>query len=120
MIDYKTRAISDSVTVVEVSGTLNDSNRKYFFDCIANMIESGSRYIVIECHRLGHLNSEALASFLTARKHAAKKGGRIYLTHLSSSIAQVLEITKLGRLLAVYPSTEIALGHIQSDPACLG
>ncbi len=120
MIDYTTQRISDAVTIVEVSGALNESDRKYFFDCICDMIESGSRYIIIECHRLGRLSSSDLASLLTARKHAAKNGGRIYLTHLSSSIAQVLEITKLGRLLSVYPATETALAHILSDPACVG
>lgn len=114
MIDYTTRRVSDAITVVEVSGMLNESNRKYFFSCIGDMIESGSRYIIIECHRLGYLNTAALASFLTARKHAARKGGRIYLTHLSSNMAEVLEITKLGRLLSVYPSTEAALGNIRS------
>lgn len=120
MIDYTSRQISDSVTVVEVSGSLNETNRKYFFNCISDMIAAGSRYIVIECHRIGHLDSSALASLLGARKQAAKKGGRIYLTHLSSSLAEVLEITKLGRLLSVYPSTTTALAHIQSDPACVG
>jgi anti-anti-sigma factor len=120
MIDYTTRQISDAVTVVEVSGTFYESDQNYFFGCIGDMIDSGSRYIIIECHRLGHLNSAALASLLSARKHAAKKGGRIYLTHLSSSIAEVLEITKLGRLLSVYPSTESAIKDIQSDSACGG
>lgn len=120
MIDYTTRKISDSVTIVEVSGILNESNRKYFFDCIGDMIESGSRYIIIECHRIGHLNSGALASLLKARKHAARKGGRVYLTHLTSTIAEVLEITRLGRLLSVFPSTETALGNIQADAACVG
>lgn len=120
MIDYTTRKVSDSVIVVEVSGTLNETNRRYFFDCLGDMLDSGSRYIIVDCHRLGHLNSAALASFLTARKHAAKNGGRIYLTHLNSNIAEVLEITKLGRLLSVYPSTEAALKNIHADPACVG
>lgn len=120
MIDYTTRKVSEEVTVVEVSGKLDEAGREYFFGCIGDMIESGSRYIIIECHRIGHLNSGALASLLSARKHAAKKGGRIYLTHLSSSIAEVMEITKLGRLLAVYPSTEAALDAVRSDPACVG
>ena len=120
MIDYTTRIVSEAVTVVEVNGKLDEAGRKYFFDCVGDMIESGTRYIIIECHRIGHLNSGALASLLSARKHAAKKGGRIYLTHLSSSIAEVMEITKLGRLLAVYPSTEAALDAVRSDPACVG
>lgn len=119
MIDHTNRQISDAVTIVEVSGPLHESDRGYSFDCIGDVIESGSRYI-IECHRLGQLSSSALASLLTARKHAARNGGRIYLPHLNSSIAKVLEITKLGRLLSVYPSTEAAIEHIQNDAACVG
>ena len=120
MIDYTTRRVSEAVTVVEVSGKLDEAGRKYFFNCIGDMIESGSRYIIIECHRIGHLNSGALASLLSARKHAAKKGGRIYLTHLSSSIAEVMELTKLGRLLSVYSTTQAALESVRNDPACVG
>ena len=116
MFDYTTNKISDSVIVVEVNGELDESNRKYFFDCVSDMIESGSRYVIIECHGIGHLNSAALASLLTARKQAAKSGGQVYLTHVSSNIVEVLEITKLGRLLSVYPSTEAALENIRSNP----
>ena len=120
MIDYTTRIVSEAVTVVEVNGKLDEAGRKYFFDCVGDMIESGARYIIIECHRIGHLNSGALASLLSARKHVAKKRGRIYLTHLSSSIAEVMELTKLGKLLAVYPTTEAALEAVRADPACVG
>lgn len=120
MIDYTTRIVSEAVTVVEVNGKLDEAGRKYFFDCVGDMIESGARYIIIECHRIGHLNSGALASLLSARKHAARKRGRIYLTHLSSSIAEVMEITKLGKLLAVYPTTKAALEAVRADPACVG
>ena len=120
MINYTTRKVSEAVTVVEVSGKLDEAGRTYFFGCIRDMIESGARYIIIECHRIGHLNSGALASLLSARKHVAKKRGRIYLTHLSSSIAEVMELTKLGKLLAVYPTTEAALEAVRADPACVG
>lgn len=120
MIEYTSQQVSDSVTVVDVIGPLNDLNRKYFFDCIGEMIEAGSRYIIIDCHRIGHLNSSALAALLKARKQAVKSGGRVYLTRVSSGIAEVLEITKLGRLLSVFPSIEAALESIRAEPGCVG
>lgn len=120
MIDYTTRELSESVTVVQVSGALDETNREHFFECIREIIESGSRYVIIECKHLGFINSGTLASLLTARKQAFKHRGRVYLTQLSSNIAEVLEATKLGKLLAVFPSTAAALEHIKSDPACVG
>lgn len=116
MFKFTTREISDSVTVVEVQGTLNEANRKKFSDSLGEMIESGCENIIINCHQLGYLNSDALATLLTARRHAAKRGGRIYLTNLSSNIAEVLEITKLGKMLSVYPTTEAAMERIRCRP----
>ena len=120
MIDFISKPMSNATIVIEVTGTLTDAERKYFFDCIGDFIESGYRNIVIECHRLGYVSSSGLAALLTARKRAAKKNGKIYLTRLNSNLAEVLEITKLGRLLLVYPTTEDAIGRIEGQLECVG
>jgi anti-sigma B factor antagonist len=120
MIDFVSKPMSNSTTVVEVSGSLAENERQYFFDCIGDFVESGYKNIIIECHKIGFVSSSGLGSILSARKRAAKKGGRIYLTHLNSSLAEVLEITKLGRLLLVYPSTESAIEHIENHLECMG
>ena len=84
---------------------------------MSDLLDSGTTNIILECHGLGHLNSLSLATLLLARKKAAKRGGQLCLTHLSSSLSEVLEITKLGHLLRVYPTTEDALASIQKQTA---
>jgi len=120
MIDFVTRQISDTTMAVKVSGELTEMNRKYFFDCVSDLITSGSNHIIIECQLLGHISSSGLALLLAARKRASKKGCKISLTHVNSSIAEVLEVTKLGRILSVYPTTKDAVEHNQPESACLG
>ncbi len=120
MIDFVSKPMSNSTIIVSVEGNLSETDRKYFFDCIGDYIESGYMNIIIECNRLGFVSSSGLAALLSARKRAAKKGGRVYLTHLNSNLAEVLEITKLGRLLLVYPTTEDAIGHIENKLECMG
>lgn len=120
MIDFITQKISESEMVVQVSGQLDDVNRKYFFDCVADILETGITHVVIDCTKLGHINSSGLAGLLTARKRAASKGGKIYLTNLNSLISEVIETTKLGRILSVFPTTEDALASIRDQPMCVG
>jgi len=121
MIDFTTSPLSNATVVVEVRGQLVESDREYFFNCIGDLIENGYCHVIVECHGLGFISSSGLAALLQARKRVHKKGGRIYLTHLNSTIAEVLEITKLGRLLAVFPTTKDAVASIEKNElGCLG
>lgn len=112
MMKFNRIKISNSTVVLEIDGQLSDSSRNVFFDCIAELVEAGVKNVVVECHKLGHLSSSGLAALLVARKRAAANGYKISLTNLNSSIAEVLEITKLGKLLSIYPNTETALESI--------
>ena len=120
MIDFTSKQISDTAVIVQVSGSLTEMSRSYFFDCIGDMTDSGIQHVVIECQRLGYLNSSGLAALLIARKRAARQGARIYLTHLNSNVAQILELTKLGRILSIFATTEEAIYSFQAQPACVG
>lgn len=121
MIDFTSRPMSNSTIVVEVTGSLTGTDRKYFFDCIRDYIKSGYRNVIVECHKLGYVNSSGLALLLGARQRVARAGGgRIYLTHLNSNVANILEITKLGRLLSVYETTDQAVAKIETQLACVG
>ena len=77
--------------------------------------------LMIECYVPGALSSSGMAALLTSRTTAKRRGTKIYLTHLNSTIAKALEITTLNSLLAVYPTTrEILLklntGYLIENP----
>ena len=127
MIDFEMERVSQSTSIVRVRGVLNGSTRDYFFDCIADLL--GDDYgetnriknVIIECNGLGVLSSSGMAALLTSRTTAKRRGTKIYLTHLNSTIAKAIEITKLNSLLAVYPTTrEILLklntGYLIENP----
>ena len=127
MIDFEMERVSQSTSVVRVRGNLNDSTRNYFFDCISDLLgdDGGGtnkiRNVIVECNGLGVLSSSGMAALLTSRKNAKKRGTKIYLTHLNSTIAKALEITKLNSLLAVYPTTREVLlklntGYLIENP----
>lgn len=120
MMDFTSTPYSESTIVVQVRGQQAEMDHKYFFDCVSDLIESGYKNVIIDCHQLGFLSSSGLSALLVARKQAVTHGGRVYLTRVSSNLARVLEITKLGRLLSVYPTTESAIESIESKLLCHG
>jgi anti-anti-sigma factor len=113
LIDFQTKEVTDSLTIVKLSGKLNEVTRSYFFQCIGDTLDGGCKQVVVDCNGLGMLGSAGLASLMLARKHARKKGGRIFLTHVNSVIADVLAKTNLNKLLAIYPSTASLLDTIK-------
>ena len=111
MIDFQTEFLSNSVVVIKARGKLNESTRHYFFDCISDLMQEAEKTgrphkVIVECNGLGSLSSSGMAALLSARIRIRKGGGKIYFTHLSSTIASALKITKLNKLLAIYPTTE--------------
>lgn len=114
MIDFRTKNISDALSVVELSGKLNEMTRSYFFQCISDTLQGECSQVIVDCAGLGMLGSAGLASLLMARKLARKQGGQIYLTHVNSTLAEALEKTKLNKLFAIYPSTTSLIEIIRS------
>ena len=103
MIDFVSTPYSESTIIIEVSGEFTDMDRNYFFDCVGDFVEVGYKNIIVECHKLGHLNNGNFQSLLKARKMAKGSTSQIYLTHVSSNLGKALEITKFC-LLYTSPS----------------
>lgn len=112
MIDFKTEKHPGGTAVVSVDGQLDDTNRNYFFDCVRDLLDEGVAQIIVDCRGLGFVSSAGLAGLVKARNQAQTKGGKIYLTHVSAAIVNVLNLTKLNKLLAIYPSTSELLAEL--------
>ena len=112
MIHFQSNNISEYLTVVAVTGKLNETSRSHFFQCISDTLDEGFSQVIVDCSGLGLLGSSGLAALLMARKQARRKGGRVYLTHVNSTMSELLEKTKLSTLLAIYPSTDSLLGSM--------
>jgi anti-anti-sigma factor len=112
MIDFEIDFLSDSIVIIKPRGKLDESTRGYFFDCIGDLLEESDKtggvpkHVIVECNGLGFLSSAGMAALLSARNRIRTRGGKIYFTHLSSTIAKALEATKLNSLLAIYPTTK--------------
>ncbi len=115
MIDFETTHLAGGIAVVSVRGSLDDTARDYFFECVSDLIDEGFVRIIVDCAGLGHISSSGLAALIRARSQVQSKDGKIYLTHVEATIADVLALTKLNKLLAIYPSTRELLKELGTD-----
>lgn len=116
MFDFESKQMPGGIVVVSVTGTMDESNRSYFFDCIGDLIEDGFPHVIVDCDGLGSISSSGLAGLLRARDKAQAKGGKIYLTHVNATIVEVLSITKLNKLLAIFPTTNELVESLSPGP----
>ena len=105
MFDFQTKKVNPTTAIVTVQGSLDESNRDYFFGCLQDLIGDGFVNIIVDCDGLGFISSSGLAGLIIARGKAIKNGGKIFLTHVQSTIADVLQVTRLNSLFSIYPST---------------
>ena len=119
MFEYESRFLPGGIAIVRVWGSLNDENREYFFKCVSELINDGHPSVIIDCRDLGFVTSTGLAGLVNARRQAQARSGKIYLTHLNTTIVEILHITKLSKLFAIYPTTNqllFQLGLSESEP----
>lgn len=115
MFDFETTLLPGGIAVVRAEGKMDDSNRTYFFECVSDLINDGYGAIVVDCEGLGNVSSSDLGGLVRARSHVQSKGGTIYLTHVNAMIVDILNMTKLNQILAIYPTTNELLEKLKSQ-----
>ena len=68
---------------------------------IQPLLDHADQTIVLDCTEMGYISSSGLRIFLTVRKAAAAKGGRVIIRGLSSEIRQVFMMTGFLQLFEI-------------------
>ena len=63
---------------------------------------------------LGFISSVGLGALIRARSRIAKAGGEIYFARINATIANVLSITGLDKIFAIYPTEREAVAAMES------
>jgi len=119
-MNIETKRIKGAIGVLVLSGDLNTGHLGAFKAEITQLLSEDFKKIIIDCRDLGFISSSGLAALLWARSSAASIGSRIYLTHVSSFLGNILEITKLSKLLRIEQTTRQLLerfGGIRKRPS---
>ena len=116
MINFKISQVSPSLTLVKLKGHLDESSRKYFFDCVRGAIFGRTKKnVVIDLSGVGAISTGGLEALLETEYQTRRKGGRIFLTDVNPKISDILLQTKLSSLSVIHPSTQGLVNKLTSE-----
>ena len=83
----------DSAITASVSGRLDTPAAVMAQQEIVPLLENADKEITLDCTKLDYISSSGLRLFLTIRKEAAAKGGKVIIENINDEIKKVFMMT---------------------------
>ncbi|HEY5425676.1 MAG TPA: STAS domain-containing protein [Candidatus Tumulicola sp.] len=109
-IDLKSENHGETL-VFKLRGSLDIATSPTVRAALSDATEKGTKDIIVDLTHLEFLDSTGLGALIGAHRRAAEHGGSLRLIVSEGSIARLLNITGLIRVLAVFHTLEDALSN---------
>lgn len=107
-MEFYFHEIEKDVLILSADGGLNSANAADFLDQIEQVIHGGIHRIIVDCSNLQYISSYGLTVLVRLHSRMCRRGGDVRLAAVQGAMAQVLQITRLNTLLAIYPDVNQA------------
>ncbi|MDB4297445.1 STAS domain-containing protein [Flavobacteriaceae bacterium] len=107
-LDIKTTQ-EDSLTTVNLLGSLDSNTASLAEKEINLLIENGAEKIIINLEKTDYVSSAGLRVFLSTAKKLMVKNGSVKLCKPNEVVTEILEITGFNTIIDVFSSYEDAL-----------
>ena len=94
----------DNVMTAQLIGHLDTAVSQEVATVLQPVIEQANKTIVLDCKELSYISSSGLRIFLTIRKAAAGKGGKVIVRDINNEIRQVFMMTGFLNLFEIQES----------------
>ncbi len=92
----------ENAHVVRLVGRLDTAAAQDVSKALEPLAEVADGTIIMDCSQMSYISSSGLRIFLTVRKEAAAKGGRVIVRDLPDSISQVFMMTGFLNLFEIH------------------
>lgn len=96
------------IVVKRVPEVMNGRRSREFYKAVLPILISDRPQIVFDMSKTHHVDSTGISVFLRCICRAAKADGNIKLAGVSSQIAVVFELTRIGTLFEMYENSIVA------------
>ncbi len=104
--------VEDDKDIVSISGKINALTAPDFEKYLKNLVESGSRKLILDFSDVEYVSSAGLRSVLIITKMLKSKRGSLILASLQLSVKEVFEISGFTAIIPVVSSLEEARSKI--------
>ena len=99
----------DNVAVIELLGESLDAVASEEVKSQLCGLAAEHPRLVVDMSRITFLDSSGCGTLVTAQKRCQEAGGELLLCNISDQVQTVLDITRMTRVLAIYPTREKAV-----------
>lgn len=100
--------------IITVFGKIDAYQSIKLKDALNEIIDKGSKKIIVNLHDVSFLDSTALGTLISALKKIKNKGGEICITRLQPNVEEIFELTHLNKIFKIFPSNEEAIDYLAS------
>ena len=94
----------DNVMIAALAGRLDTAVSQEVATAMQPLIDNADKTLVLDCKDLAYISSSGLRIFLTVRKAAAAKGGKVIVRDITPEIRQVFMMTGFLNLFEIQES----------------
>ena len=87
--------------IVRLSGRLDTPGAQEIAPKINDLLEETGKTVILDCSDMSYISSSGLRFFLTLRKSAADKGGRIIVRNICNDVRNVFMMTGFLNLFEI-------------------
>jgi anti-anti-sigma factor len=117
VVQYNIRHQEPDLTIMDFSGQLTLGNAvKGVEYAIKDLIEQGSRKLVLDLAKLHFLDSAGLGLLAVCAGAMDKAGGKIIIAGAHGKVEEVLLLTSLNRIIDIYPDLAAACAALSDPP----
>jgi anti-anti-sigma factor len=95
--------------VIALVGSLDTPKHMELQRKLLGIIESGEKYIVVDCSGLTYISSSGLRILLVVLKKIANSGGTLRLAGLRDNIREILVIAGFTSIFSIFTSVDEAV-----------
>jgi len=98
--------------VVDVAGEVDSSSAEQFREQLVSLIAGDTKHLVVNLADLTYINSSGLGALVAGYRRVRALDGTLKLCNVRSSIAEVVKLIRLDKIIEVHDTEEQALGTL--------
>src|SRR5688572_31397866 len=102
-MEFYYHELDHNVLVLRADGGLNAQTADQFVGELERLVDAGIRRIIVDCGSLDYVSSYGLGVLVRLHKKLAAHGGDVKLAAIKSKLVNVLAMTRMDQLFAIYP-----------------
>lgn len=91
----------ESVFIASLDGRLDTVAAQQAAQDIEKLLQHADSHIILDCEKMPYISSSGLRLFLSLRKEAAAKNGKVSIKNINPDVRQVFKMTGFDTLFEI-------------------